>query len=488
MKVVVCVKPTADGEINPFDASAYEAALRIPGAEVSLLSMAPEKDAAMLHALTRLGAGRACLLSDRDFAGADTLATAYTLAKAIEKLNAELILCGRQSMEGDTAQTGVSLSAMLGFSLIPNVMEILETKEKIVCRTRETGLMEAAYPALLTVERIHSLRLPSIRSQKGELIRWDRRAIGASKERCGLAGSPTRVAASFQNEEGKRRCRFADVKSLNRLIDAGIRKGRNESIQGSVRKQSGMKLREAWIVGEAPYEMAGTIAENIRIVPHGEDAGETLSRAAASIVDLIRKERPEVVLWGSDAWSKSVAPQAAALLQTGLCADCTALETDGERLIMYRPAFGGNVMAKIICRTNPQMATVRAGHAGNAEVICSLGKGAKGAQQYIEDYVRRKNRESGALVGGGVHWETAASRGAVDLEMLPYEKQVGMTGKKVSPLVYLAVGISGAVHHVAGIQQAGTVIAINPDPDAPIFSYADYGILARAEDVFWDAI
>ena len=81
-------------------------------------------------------------------------------------------------------------------------------------------------------------------------------------------------------------------------------------------------------------------------------------------------------------------------------------------------------------------------------------------------------------------FETAASRGAVDLDMLPYAKQVGLTGKRVSPAVYVAIGISGAVHHIAGMQQSGTVIAINPDKNAPIFDYADFGIIATAEEIF----
>ena len=106
-----------------------------------------------------------------------------------------------------------------------------------------------------------------------------------------------------------------------------------------------------------------------------------------------------------------------------------------------------------------------------------MGKGAKGAKELVETYVDRKKAQNGP------RWETAASRLAVDSEMFPYEKQVGMTGKTVSPAVYIAIGISGAVHHIAGMKQSGTVIAINPDKNAPIFDYADYGIVARAEDV-----
>ena len=199
----------------------------------------------------------------------------------------------------------------------------------------------------------------------------------------------------------------------------------------------------------------------------------------------IKERQPSAILWDSDPWSKKIAPQVAALLQTGLCADCTALETDGENLYMYRPAFSGNIIAKIGCVTRPQMATIRTVTDEQADVICALGKGAKNAQTVIETYVDGKNKlweEDNHLP----RFETAASRLAVDAEMMPYEKQIGMTGKSVSPAVYIAAGISGAVHHIAGMKQSGTVIAINPDKNAPIFDYADYGIVANAEEVFKD--
>ena len=195
-------------------------------------------------------------------------------------------------------------------------------------------------------------------------------------------------------------------------------------------------------------------------------------------VEDINKEQPSAVLWDSDAWSKQTAPRVASILQTGLCADCTALETDGEHLYMYRPAFSGNVIAKIGCVTRPQMATIRTMAEGVSDVVCAIGKGAKAAQEILEDYVDKKNAQNGP------RWEMAGSRLAIDSDMLPYEKQVGMTGKTVSPPVYIAVGISGAVHHIAGMKQSGTVIAINPDRQAPIFDYADYGIVATAEEVF----
>lgn len=474
MKIVVCVKQTVAGELNPFDACAYEAALQIPNAEVMLLSMGPEKSKDFLLNLTRLGAKEAYLLCDRAFAGADTLATSYALSLAIQKLQPELVICGRQTIDGDTGQTGPSLSIQAGLSLITNVMKIVSVDGNITCETRTKGEQTVTYPALITVERINHLRLPSIRSKRGEVIIWNADDIGADKERCGLKGSPTKVLASFQNEDGKRKCKFVEASMLDTLVEEGLKKEKERIIPN---QSDDVKLQKVWIVGEKCREMAGTVSDDITVIDRDEAEGLG-DEFVLDFVDRIREEQPSVVLWDSDAWSKKTAPRVAAMLQTGLCADCTALETDGENLYMYRPAYSGNIIAKIGCTTRPQMATVRTMAEGISDVICAMGKGVKNTKHIVEDYVDKKNAKSGP------RWEIAASRLAVDSEMYPYEKQVGMTGKTVSPPVYIAVGISGAVHHIAGMKQSGTVIAINPDKKAPIFDYADYGIVATAEEVF----
>ena len=474
MKIVVCVKQTVAGDINPFDACAYEAALQIPEAEVILLSMGPEKSKDFLLNLTRLGAKEAYLLCDRAFAGADTLATAYTLSLAVKKLNPDLVICGRQTVDGDTAQTGPSLSVAAGLSLITNVMQITNLDGQITCMTRTRGEQMVNYPALITVERINHLRLPSIRSKRGEVIVWNAADLEADVTRCGLKGSPTKVLASFQNEDGKRKCKFVEAFMLDTLVEEGLKK---EKARIAVTDTRGNKLKNVWIVGEKCREMAETVSDDIRVIDK-EEVEATGNAFVKDFVAKVTEEKPDVVLWDSDPWSKWAAPQVAALLQTGLCADCTALETDGEKLFMYRPAFSGNIIAKIVCREKPQMATVRTMTDGTADVICAMGKGAKDAKQTVEAYVDKMNETDGP------RWETAASRLAVDSEMFPYEKQVGMTGKTVSPPVYIAVGISGAVHHIAGMKQSGTVIAVNPDKKAPIFDYADYGIVATAEEVF----
>ena len=469
MKIVVCVKQAVSGELNPFDACAYEAALQMDGAQVVLLSMGPEKTKDFLLELTRLGAKEAYLLCDKAFAGADTLATAYTLSLAIKKLQPDLVICGRQTVDGDTGQTGPSLAQVAGLDLITNVMEIKSTENSVTCVTRNAGECTAAYPALITIEKINQLRLPSIRSKRGSVTVWNAGDLQADLNRCGAKGSPTKVLKTFHNEEGRRKCQFVEPAMLDSLIAQGMQKEKNKIIP----KTDGKRLKNLWIIGEKCREMAESISDDITVIPKG-NAEEWLT----CFVERIKEQAPNAILWDSEPWSKRVAPQVAALLQTGLCADCTALETDGEHLYMYRPAFAGNVVAKIACTTNPQMATVRTLAEGTADVILSLGKGAKAAQSAVEDYVQAQNQKS------QTRFETAASRGAVDMDMLPYAKQVGLTGKRVSPAVYVAIGISGAVHHIAGMQQSGTVIAINPDQDAPIFDYADFGIIATAEEIF----
>ncbi len=183
----------------------------------------------------------------------------------------------------------------------------------------------------------------------------------------------------------------------------------------------------------------------------------------------IRSGHPDAVLWGSDIKSKALAPQVAALLNTGLCADCTSLETDGETLYMYRPACSGNIIAKIKCETKPPMATVRTAEEEQNKIIIGIGYGARERIAEIKKFAEKIN--------AGI----AATRKIVDSDYLPYELQVGLTGKTVNPDVYIAVGISGAVHHIAGIKRLGTVIAINTDKDAPIFKYADFGIVSYCE-------
>ena len=458
MKIVVCIRQSVSGEINPFDACAYEAALKIPNAEIILLSMGPEKTYDFLLGLTRLGAKKAVLLSDKAFAGADTLATSYTLSLAIKKLNPDLVICGRQTFDGDTAQVGPELSVLLGFNLITNVMALETDETSVTAETRYGGTKYAEFPALITVERINTLRLPSIRSKVGEVEKWNAETLGADITRTGLAGSPTKVLKSFENKQDRRKCRFIQPNELKSVIAAAIQKER-VPLSSAI---SDKKLKKVWVITESPLSMAKTVSDDITVIPMD---------SAQNLAERIKNEKPRAVLWGSDYLSKETSARVAALLKLGLCADCTSLETDGEDLFMYRPAFSGNIIAKIKSTTLPSMATVRTVSPDSAPITVGIGYGVKENIEKAEEFAKSLGAD------------TVASRLMVDHDYYPYAQQVGLTGKSISPDVYIAIGISGAVHHIAGIRSSGTIIAINSDKNAQIFDYADYGIVADFEEI-----
>lgn len=225
MKIVVCVKQvpaTSEAKIdpetkriireglksvmNPFDTYAVEEAVQLRnkfGGEVIVLSMGPEKASLTLREAISVGADRGILLSDRAFGGSDTWATGYTLAKAIEKIgDVDLVICGKQAIDGDTAQVGPGIAAQLGWPQATYVMKVVEADSETikVKRMHEDGydICKMYFPAVITVLKdINTPRVPTLKgriaSQKIEIPVWRPADIGAEIEKIGLDGSPTRV-------------------------------------------------------------------------------------------------------------------------------------------------------------------------------------------------------------------------------------------------------------------------------------------------------
>lgn len=454
-----------NGEPNPFDACALEAALKIDGAEITVISMGRRDTEPVLRRLTRHNID-CVLISDTAYAGSDTLVTAKTLFAAIKHIYGtapDCIFCGRQSIDGDTAQVPPCLSEIIGANLAASVMSVDSiTNSGISCTTRERQI-SVKFPCVLSFERINTLRYPSIRSKERKVRIITNDDLRLNPNECGLKGSPTQVLRTFESVRGRRKCKFISPHELDDVIASALAAQDTAERQTAPQTECEQKLPIIYAVGEEAAKIAQPLADKVKTLPIGDVNG---------IVEVIRREKAEVVLWDSSYYGRNTAPIAAAMLSTGLCADCTRLETDGSDIFFYRPAMSGSITAKIRCKTLPKMATVRTAAKSHNDVAVAIGKGAVNRKTAITEYAKSHG------------YAVAASRAAVDSGDMPYSAQVGLTGKTVSPKVYIAVGISGAVHHTCAIENAGTVIAINPDKSAHIFDYADYGIIASAEDIF----
>ncbi|MEX2115977.1 MAG: electron transfer flavoprotein subunit alpha/FixB family protein [Bacteroidota bacterium] len=234
---------------------------------------------------------------------------------------------------------------------------------------------------------------------------------------------------------------------------------------------------------------------------------------AAIVAEVAKKEGADVVLFPATALGKDLAPRVAVKLDAGLAADCTALRWENSELLATRPIFAGKIMTDVrisskykVFTLRPNVFTAVAGSGGvatvegytpqigdgeygtrvreiaqssgkidvaEADIIVSGGRGLKGPEHF------KLIEELAAVLGAAV----GASRAVVDAGWRPHDEQVGQTGKTVSPTLYIAVGISGAIQHLAGMSSSKYIVAINKDKDAPIFQVADYGIVGDAFEI-----
>jgi len=252
-------------------------------------------------------------------------------------------------------------------------------------------------------------------------------------------------------------------------------------------------------------------ADNVLCVDVPELEVYSTEPYAQAVAQIINERHPSIVLIGATTIGRDLGPRLSARIGTGLTADCTGLDiSEDGNLLMTRPAFGGNLMATILCKDHrPQMSTVRPGvmlkgarddnRKGIEERININFDKSKFRVRIIETVKEEKNRiditEAKVLVSGGrgvgdaegferlaklaevIGAEVSSSRAMVDAGIIPHERQVGQTGKTVRPDLYFAIGISGAIQHLAGMEESGYIIAINKDKNAPIFQTADLGIV-----------
>ncbi len=566
--------------VNPLDLAALAVALKAresEGGAIVAFSMGPPAAEEALREALALGVDEAVLLTDRDFAGADTWATAKTLAAALKARGPfDLLLAGEKATDGETGQVGPEVATFLGCPFATSVGGVEFGAEAVrVRRLVEEGteVQDLPRPCLLTVwGSCGEVSLPTLegkkRARRAPVVRLGREDLALAREETGLAGSPTRVVRVASPTFSRSGVRYAGAR-IDEGIEDVVERLKALALLSGKRGVGSKAPREfvpeehiaprgdvpgLLVVGEVrrrtvhpvTFELAGKARELeggrggevvVLLVGSGVNAPEEVLFYGAHrviLVDDLRcdqfdqelwsqmvrwavtAEAPEIVLAPATTAGRSVLPAVAARLGTGLTADCTELHRDPEsgELLQTRPAIGGNVLATIRTRTRPQMATVRPrtfpalarwggegtverpdvpkavfasrlrlrafepapggrGNIQDEDVVISGGKGMRSPEGF------RLLAELADLLEGGV----GASRPTVEARWIDYSHQVGLSGKVVSPKFYLAAGISGAVQHLAGMQTAEVVVAVNKDPEAPIFRVADVALCGDLFDV-----
>jgi electron transfer flavoprotein alpha subunit len=550
-----------DLELNPYCRRAVSQAVELastrPGSHITVVTLGPPAAEDALREAIAWGTARGVdidgvLVTDPAFAGSDTLATAKALAAALAAVGPfDLVLTGRNSVDADTGQVGPEVAQLCDLPFLTGVrqLEIVDAVVSARCE-HDDGWLHA------------DVRLPAILSCAERLIEPakvdppQRAAVPADRIRtltaADLGAGPWGQAASPTS--------VGDVKVLavtrarERKADAPL----TEQVRAAVRL---LHKRAAFVDGDNSTRPTATVAPHRAAEPltivivepdRDHDTRELLGAAAAltgnvlaitcatpdpeqlsmwgadAIVHLDgenieqdvaaatarfaqqQSEPPWAILTGSTAWGREVASRVAAELGAGLTGDAVDLERQGDRLVAWKPAFGGQLVAAIHCASAIQMATVRAG------VLLTLAPRAPGRitldayplnqRGRIRVLARTRDDDLDVLaeahtvigVGTGVPpdvyneleplrtllgAELGATRKVTDRGWLPRSRQIGITGRSIAPRLFVSIGASGKFNHAVGLRAAGTVLAINANADAPIFEAADAGVVGDWREV-----
>ena len=527
--------------MNSFDKKAVEETIRLKeryGAETVVASMGPPGAAAVVNEALRMGIDQGYLITDRRFGGSDTLATSIILSRFATEIRPDVILMGKYSLDGETSQVPPEVAVKLSYNFKSSVSKIeLKGNEALIEHENELGLhnMRVMLPAVFSVsEKINKARQikADVPDLSGSIIRVD-----SSRLKIDLTGeemSPT-VVFGTRSLDSQRKCEFLEsttevFKKVADLISNSVTSGSDEL---GMEKPTFVPGREM-ILGVAlddstiSIEIAAKIAElakshDLNPVMIGNLSPEELKGMPTAryyyvhssdfcainkgITDFIGDNHPGYIVFPSTTRGRELAGMLAGKMDIGLTADCIDLEIKDGKLIQYKPSFGGSIIASIYSKTKPEMATVRPGmfklafmketfaveelhvessvhenitsssivpeefrSLSSSKIVLGIGRGAA-ERGIIDEALRLANLTSGSV---------GATRPVVDMGLVPRQQQIGLTGYSISPDIYIALGISGMANHVVGLRYCKKVIAVNTDPNAPIFKFADYGVVMEA--------
>jgi len=545
-------------ELNPYCRRAVSKGVelaRATGGSCTVVTLGPPPAEDCLREAIAWGADDGVLVSDPAFAGSDTLATARALAAALRVLGRfDLVLCGRNSVDADTGQVPAQVAALLDLPLASGVRVLDLDGERLSVRCEhDDGWMQAHLdlPALLTcAERLCEPAKvdPEGRARvPASLIRRLSAAdLGAGP--WGQAGSPTVVGRVERLAVERLRLRLEgpveeQVRTAVALVDergalsgdAGggespdavppppreVRCGpiivmlepdrprvARELLGGAARLSAevGAHVVAVCIAPLDGCTAAGWGADRVVQI----DGAQAAEDVAAVLAEWTRQHQPWAVLLPSTMWGREVGGRAAALCGFGLVGDAVDLDVESGRLVCWKPAFGGGLVAAVTSTTPVQAATVRAGvlpllqprAAGRGDDVAvpvDTLRATPRARLHVDGTTRDDDIDVLAAaqvvigVGTGVApeeyplleplrralgAELAASRKVTDKGWLPRSRQVGITGRSIAPRLYLAIGVAGTFNHVVGARGAGVVMAVNRDAQAPIFDAVDVGLVA----------
>ena len=528
--------------INSFDKKAVEESIRIRekiGAEVVVATMGPPQASDILNESLKMGVDRGILITDRQFGGADTWATSKILSRLIEIEKPDIVLCGKYSLDGETSQVPPQISRFSKYSLATSVssIEFPESGKLILERETEVGIekIEVSTPIVISVsEKINKARkipdgTPDMREK---ITTMDAKGLGININ--GQSDSLT-IVSGTESVQSSRHVKFINIDEAIKIIQesAKIASEEQTSFEKLTLGEQKIGKNVLGIALDSP-EVSIEIASELSRIAKREGFNVSIAgninpdylkgischnyyyiksrrndEISEEVISLIERIKPEFVIFPSTVNGREVSATISAAMNLGLTADCIKISYEGGKLIQYKPAFGGGIVARIISKTKPEMATVRPGillrgisdnSFKTVEIEPSVKSYVKelsftpvsdefkplsGSRLVMGIGMGARSRELiGRVVNICKHLNAgvAATRPVVDMKLIPRQQQVGLTGIAISPDLYVAVGISGHDNHLVGLRYAKKILAVNKDPNAPVFGSADYGVIADSTE------